>query len=148
MHVSFSHEWWTFMLFFLGSVLTTDCFPIHQGLRVSLPYRLASDKWVLRLLVKWEIKKGSDGGFLSDLVIVFWNMKHFSNRALAPVMGVNGGPHFPLLRFKFPPPSPGWPCRFLPSPSSMSVTSLEAELQARIRETHPELRRVYFNKGL
>lgn len=30
----------------------------------------------------------------------------------------------------------------------MSVTSLEAELQAKIREAHPELRRVYFNKGL
>ena len=30
----------------------------------------------------------------------------------------------------------------------MSVTSLEAELQAKIRETHPELQRVYFNKGL
>nr|XP_023407299.1 sideroflexin-1 isoform X3 [Loxodonta africana]XP_023407301.1 sideroflexin-1 isoform X3 [Loxodonta africana]XP_023407309.1 sideroflexin-1 isoform X3 [Loxodonta africana] len=32
--------------------------------------------------------------------------------------------------------------------SSMSVTSLEADLQAKIREAHPELRRVYFNKGL
>lgn len=37
---------------------------------------------------------------------------------------------------------------FLPYPSSMSVTSLEAELQAKIQETYPELRRVYFNKGL
>uniref|UniRef100_A0A667HHK8 Sideroflexin-1 n=1 Tax=Lynx canadensis TaxID=61383 RepID=A0A667HHK8_LYNCA len=37
---------------------------------------------------------------------------------------------------------------FLRYPSSMSVTSLEAELQAKIRETYPELRRVYFNKGL
>uniref|UniRef100_A0A8D2K1M8 Sideroflexin-1 n=1 Tax=Theropithecus gelada TaxID=9565 RepID=A0A8D2K1M8_THEGE len=37
---------------------------------------------------------------------------------------------------------------FLPYPSSMSVTSLEAELQAKIQESHPELRRVYFNKGL
>ncbi|KAB0343203.1 hypothetical protein FD754_020129 [Muntiacus muntjak] len=39
-------------------------------------------------------------------------------------------------------------CALFPQKSSMSVTSLEAELQARIRETHPELRRVYFNKGL
>uniref|UniRef100_A0A2I3RZQ6 Sidoreflexin n=1 Tax=Pan troglodytes TaxID=9598 RepID=A0A2I3RZQ6_PANTR len=37
---------------------------------------------------------------------------------------------------------------FLPYPSSMSVTSLEAELQAKIQESHPELRRIYFNKGL
>ena len=29
--------------------------------------------------------------------------KHFSDRALAPVVGVNGGPRFPLLRFEFPP---------------------------------------------
>uniref|UniRef100_A0AC11C8G6 Sideroflexin 1 n=1 Tax=Ovis aries TaxID=9940 RepID=A0AC11C8G6_SHEEP len=39
-------------------------------------------------------------------------------------------------------------CALFPQKSSMSVTSLEAELQARIRETYPELRRVYFNKGL
>lgn len=35
-----------------------------------------------------------------------------------------------------------------PLPSSMSVTSLEPDLQAKIQETYPELRRVYFNKGL
>ncbi|XP_036096594.1 sideroflexin-1 isoform X3 [Molossus molossus] len=39
-------------------------------------------------------------------------------------------------------------CALFPQNSSMSVTSLEAELQAKIRESHPELRRVYFNKGL
>ncbi|KAF6281323.1 sideroflexin 1 [Rhinolophus ferrumequinum] len=39
-------------------------------------------------------------------------------------------------------------CALFPQKSSMSVTSLEPELQAEIRETHPELRRVYFNKGL
>lgn len=39
-------------------------------------------------------------------------------------------------------------CALFPQKSSMSVTSLEAELQAKIRETHPDLRRVYFNKGL
>ncbi|XP_053422746.1 sideroflexin-1 isoform X2 [Nycticebus coucang] len=39
-------------------------------------------------------------------------------------------------------------CALFPQKSSMSVTSLEAELQAKIQETHPELRRVYFNKGL
>ncbi|XP_039095699.1 sideroflexin-1 isoform X1 [Hyaena hyaena] len=39
-------------------------------------------------------------------------------------------------------------CALFPQKSSMSVTSLEAELQAKIRETCPELRRVYFNKGL
>uniref|UniRef100_A0A8C5W6T5 Sidoreflexin n=1 Tax=Microcebus murinus TaxID=30608 RepID=A0A8C5W6T5_MICMU len=39
-------------------------------------------------------------------------------------------------------------CALFPQKSSMSVTSLEAELQAKIREAHPELRRVYFNKGL
>ncbi|XP_047412233.1 sideroflexin-1 isoform X4 [Sciurus carolinensis] len=39
-------------------------------------------------------------------------------------------------------------CALFPQKSSMSVTSLEAELQARIQESHPELRRVYFNKGL
>ncbi|XP_058402234.1 sideroflexin-1 isoform X4 [Diceros bicornis minor] len=39
-------------------------------------------------------------------------------------------------------------CALFPQKSSMSVTSLEAELQAKIRETSPELRRVYFNKGL
>lgn len=32
--------------------------------------------------------------------------------------------------------------------SSMSVTRLEPELQAKIRENSPELERVYFNKGL
>ncbi|EPY82219.1 sideroflexin-1 [Camelus ferus] len=31
---------------------------------------------------------------------------------------------------------------------SMSVTSLEEELRAKIRETRPDLQRVYFNKGL
>uniref|UniRef100_A0A8D2GPG0 Sidoreflexin n=1 Tax=Urocitellus parryii TaxID=9999 RepID=A0A8D2GPG0_UROPR len=35
-----------------------------------------------------------------------------------------------------------------PPPSSMSVTALEAELRAKILESHPELQRVYFNKGL
>lgn len=39
-------------------------------------------------------------------------------------------------------------CALFPQKSSMSVTSLEAELQAQIREAHPDLRRVYFNKGL
>uniref|UniRef100_A0A8D2CUB8 Sidoreflexin n=1 Tax=Sciurus vulgaris TaxID=55149 RepID=A0A8D2CUB8_SCIVU len=39
-------------------------------------------------------------------------------------------------------------CALFPQKSSMSVTSLEAELQARIQESHPELQRVYFNKGL
>uniref|UniRef100_A0A673TTB5 Sideroflexin-1 n=2 Tax=Suricata suricatta TaxID=37032 RepID=A0A673TTB5_SURSU len=39
-------------------------------------------------------------------------------------------------------------CALFPQKSSMSVTSLEADLQATIRETYPELRRVYFNKGL
>lgn len=33
-------------------------------------------------------------------------------------------------------------------PSSMSVTRLEPELQAKIKEMSPELDRVYFNKGL
>ncbi|KAB1259098.1 Sideroflexin-1 [Camelus dromedarius] len=32
--------------------------------------------------------------------------------------------------------------------TSMSVTSLEEELRAKIRETRPDLQRVYFNKGL
>lgn len=32
--------------------------------------------------------------------------------------------------------------------SSMSVTRLEPELQAKIQENSPELERVYFNKGL
>lgn len=32
--------------------------------------------------------------------------------------------------------------------SSMSVTRLEPELQAKIQENCPELERVYFNKGL
>lgn len=39
-------------------------------------------------------------------------------------------------------------CALFPQKSSMSVTSLEAELQAELRETRPDLRRVYFNKGL
>ncbi|XP_016064276.1 PREDICTED: sideroflexin-1 isoform X2 [Miniopterus natalensis] len=39
-------------------------------------------------------------------------------------------------------------CALFPQKSSMSVTSLEAELQAKIQETHPELHHVYFNKGL
>lgn len=39
-------------------------------------------------------------------------------------------------------------CALFPQKSSMSVTSLEAELQAQIREAYPDLRRVYFNKGL
>ncbi|XP_040828391.1 sideroflexin-1 isoform X3 [Ochotona curzoniae] len=39
-------------------------------------------------------------------------------------------------------------CALFPQKSSMSVTSLEAELQARIQESRPELRHVYFNKGL
>lgn len=39
-------------------------------------------------------------------------------------------------------------CALFPQKSSMSVTSLEPELQAEIRKTHPELQRVYFNKGL
>ncbi|ELK28927.1 Sideroflexin-1 [Myotis davidii] len=39
-------------------------------------------------------------------------------------------------------------CALFPQKSSMSVTSLEPELQAKLRESHPELRHVYFNKGL
>ncbi|KAK7809932.1 hypothetical protein U0070_000799, partial [Myodes glareolus] len=39
-------------------------------------------------------------------------------------------------------------CALFPQKSSMSVTSLEDELQASIQRSHPELRRVYFNKGL
>lgn len=39
-------------------------------------------------------------------------------------------------------------CALFPQKSSMSVRSLEAELQAQLQESHPALRRVYFNKGL
>ncbi|XP_068265021.1 sideroflexin-1 isoform X2 [Nyctibius grandis] len=39
-------------------------------------------------------------------------------------------------------------CALFPQKSSMSVTRLEPELQAKIRENSPELERVYFNKGL
>ncbi|CAO2596088.1 Sfxn1 [Lemmus lemmus] len=39
-------------------------------------------------------------------------------------------------------------CALFPQKSSMSVTSLEDELQASIQRSHPELQRVYFNKGL
>nr|XP_031545614.1 sideroflexin-1 [Vicugna pacos] len=39
-------------------------------------------------------------------------------------------------------------CALFPQKSSMSVTSLEEELRAKIRETRPDLQRVYFNKGL
>lgn len=39
-------------------------------------------------------------------------------------------------------------CALFPQKSSMSVTSLEDELQASIQKSHPGLRRVYFNKGL
>ncbi|XP_061858706.1 sideroflexin-1 isoform X3 [Colius striatus] len=39
-------------------------------------------------------------------------------------------------------------CALFPQKSSMSVTHLEPELQAKIRENSPELERVYFNKGL
>uniref|UniRef100_I3NCH5 Sidoreflexin n=1 Tax=Ictidomys tridecemlineatus TaxID=43179 RepID=I3NCH5_ICTTR len=38
-------------------------------------------------------------------------------------------------------------CALFPQ-KSMSVTGLEAELRAKIQESHPELQRVYFNKGL
>ncbi|XP_070790055.1 sideroflexin-1 isoform X3 [Pituophis catenifer annectens] len=39
-------------------------------------------------------------------------------------------------------------CALFPQKSSMSVTRLEPELQAKIKEMSPELDRVYFNKGL
>uniref|UniRef100_A0A8C8AB14 Sideroflexin-1 n=2 Tax=Otus sunia TaxID=257818 RepID=A0A8C8AB14_9STRI len=39
-------------------------------------------------------------------------------------------------------------CALFPQKSSMSVTRLEPELQAKIRENSPDLERVYFNKGL
>ncbi|GAB1298197.1 Sideroflexin-1 [Apodemus speciosus] len=39
-------------------------------------------------------------------------------------------------------------CSVSSEESSMSVTSLEEELQASIQKSHPEIRRVYFNKGL
>ncbi|XP_059681158.1 sideroflexin-1 isoform X2 [Gavia stellata] len=39
-------------------------------------------------------------------------------------------------------------CALFPQKSSMSVTRLEPELQAKIRENSPELEHVYFNKGL
>uniref|UniRef100_A0ACB8EJB2 Sideroflexin-1 n=1 Tax=Sphaerodactylus townsendi TaxID=933632 RepID=A0ACB8EJB2_9SAUR len=39
-------------------------------------------------------------------------------------------------------------CALFPQKSSMSVTRLESELQAKIQELDPELDRVYFNKGL
>nr|XP_042134428.1 sideroflexin-1 isoform X1 [Peromyscus maniculatus bairdii] len=39
-------------------------------------------------------------------------------------------------------------CALFPQKSSMPVTSLEDELQASIQRSHPELQRVYFNKGL
>ena len=58
---------------------------------------------VFKAFSKMRDNKGSDGPFLSYLVMVSWDAKHFSDRALAPVVGVNGGPRFPLLRFEFPP---------------------------------------------
>ncbi|XP_053573118.1 LOW QUALITY PROTEIN: sideroflexin-1-like [Bombina bombina] len=39
-------------------------------------------------------------------------------------------------------------CALFPQKSSMSVTRLEPELQAQIKEISPGLERVYFNKGL
>ncbi|NXM76612.1 SFXN1 protein, partial [Serilophus lunatus] len=39
-------------------------------------------------------------------------------------------------------------CALFPQKSSMSVTRLEPELQAKIQENSPGLERVYFNKGL
>uniref|UniRef100_A0A8C9ELG1 Sideroflexin-1 n=2 Tax=Phasianidae TaxID=9005 RepID=A0A8C9ELG1_PAVCR len=39
-------------------------------------------------------------------------------------------------------------CALFPQKSSMSVTRLEPDLQAKIQENSPELERVYFNKGL
>lgn len=39
-------------------------------------------------------------------------------------------------------------CALFPQKSSMLVTSLEPELQAKIQQSHPELQRVFFNKGL
>nr|XP_028573707.1 sideroflexin-1 isoform X2 [Podarcis muralis] len=39
-------------------------------------------------------------------------------------------------------------CALFPQKSSMSVTRLEPELQAKIQKSNPELERVYFNKGL
>ncbi|KAM4678013.1 LOW QUALITY PROTEIN: sideroflexin-1 [Discoglossus pictus] len=39
-------------------------------------------------------------------------------------------------------------CALFPQKSSMSVTRLEPELQAKIKEDNPGLERVYFNKGL
>ncbi|KAK2540654.1 sideroflexin-1 [Columba livia] len=39
-------------------------------------------------------------------------------------------------------------CALFPQKSSMPVTSLEPELQAKIQKSHPRLERVYFNKGL
>ncbi|CAH2277141.1 sideroflexin-1 [Pelobates cultripes] len=39
-------------------------------------------------------------------------------------------------------------CALFPQKSSMSVTSLEPELQAKIKEISPGSERVYFNKGL
>ena len=42
-------------------------------------------------------------------------------------------------------PTPSSP---LSSPSSMSVSRLEPELQEKIRASHPGVERVFFNKGL
>nr|XP_012788893.1 unnamed protein product [Sorex araneus] len=39
-------------------------------------------------------------------------------------------------------------CALFPQKSSMLVSSLEPELQAKIRESRPEVQRVFFNKGL
>ncbi|NWQ75901.1 SFXN1 protein, partial [Columbina picui] len=39
-------------------------------------------------------------------------------------------------------------CALFPQKSSMPVTSLEPELQAKIQKSHPRVERVYFNKGL
>ncbi|CAN9499783.1 unnamed protein product [Ophioblennius macclurei] len=39
-------------------------------------------------------------------------------------------------------------CALFPQKSSMSVSGLEADLQERIRQSNPNITRVYFNKGL
>lgn len=108
------------------------CLPARRRFQLEITEVDRLSSWLLAILYCDDCFSGGNRMLLLRPCAAFLVSMHTSPGSLSLC------PFFAYVITLFP----------LPCPSSMSVTSLEDELQASIQRSHPELRRVYFNKGL